>query len=95
MRAQQVVLEAGPLAQEISRTLTWALRECRTDLEIRMYRARVLQRLGRHEEALRDFSVVASMDATNQEAACEVRLHRARQEHAASASGPWHTLVEP
>lgn len=95
VRAQQRVLEPGPLADEILMTLTWAARERRTDLEIRLYRARVLQRLGRHEEALRDFSVVANMDPTNQEAAREVRLHRARQEQKASASGRWHKLVKP
>lgn len=95
VRAQQDVLEAGPLADEILMTLTWAMRERRTDLEIRLYRARVLQRLGRHEESLRDFAVVASMDPSNQEAVREVRLRRARQDQKSSASGPWHKAVKP
>ncbi len=55
-----------------------------------MYRARVLQRLGRNDEAIRDFSVVASMDARNLEAVREVRLHQAREDHkAALAAGLW------
>ena len=89
VRAQHTPLQPGPLATEILTTLTWAMRERRTDLEIRMYRARVLQRLGHTEEALRDFSVVASMDPTNQEAAREVRLYRTRRQPKASGSGSW------
>jgi curved DNA-binding protein CbpA len=95
IRAQQARLEPGPLVDDILMTLTWAMRERRTDLEIRAYRARVLQRLGRHEEAARDFSVIASMDSTNQEAIREVRLHRARLNQKTSASGLWKRFVKP
>ena len=68
-------------------TLTWAVRERRTDLEIRLYRGRVLKLLGKMDEAIRDFSVVASTDEQNLEAVREVRLYRAREEQKASASG--------
>ena len=47
----------------------------------------MLSRLGRREEAMRDFSVVASMDDKNLEAIREVRLYRAREEQAAANSG--------
>ena len=87
LRVQRGELALGPVADEIVMTLTWAVRQRRHDLEIRMYRGRVLQRLGRRDEAIRDFSVVASMDETNLEAISEVRLHRAREEQKAAASG--------
>jgi Flp pilus assembly protein TadD len=87
-------LALGPVADEIVMTLTWAVRQRRHDLEIRMYRGRVLQRLGRRDEAIRDFSVVASMDETNLEAISEVRLHHAHEEQKAAASGVRTRLLE-
>ncbi|HVZ31493.1 MAG TPA: DnaJ domain-containing protein [Polyangiaceae bacterium] len=90
LRVERGELTDGPIAEEILMTLTWAVRQRRNDLEIRMYRGRVLQRLGRNDEAIREFSVVASMDPTNREAVREVRLHQAREDHkAALAAGLW------
>ena len=90
LRVQRGELKPGtPAAAEILKVLSWAVRELRHDLEIRMYRGRVLQRLGRKDEAIRDFAVVASMDETNLEAIREVRLHRAREERKAASSGTW------
>ena len=86
LRAERGELK-GNAATEILDTLTWAVRERRTDLEIRLYRGRALKLLGKMEEAIRDFSVVASMDEQNLEAIREVRLYRAREEQKASASG--------
>jgi len=94
LRVQRGDLKPGPVADEILKTLTWAARQRRTDLEIRMYRGRVLQRLGRHDEAIRDFSVVASMDEKNLEAIREVRLHRAREESRAATSGMFAKLFK-
>ena len=94
LRVQRSVLQPGHAADEILTTLTWAARQRRTDLEIRMYRGRVLQRLGRHEEAIREFSVVASMDEKNLEAIREVRLHRAREENRAATSGMFSKLFK-
>jgi len=91
LRVERGELTDGPIAEEILMTLTWAVRQRRDDLDIRMYRGRVLQRLGRNDEAMREFSVVASMDATNLEALREVQLQRAREEHKA-APGLWHPL---
>ena len=90
LRVEAGELQPGPVAAEILAALTWAVREQRTNLEIRLYRGRVLSRLGRREEAIRDFSVVASMDEKNLEAIREVRLYRAREENAA-ASGVFET----
>jgi tetratricopeptide (TPR) repeat protein len=95
LRVQRGELQAGPVADEILTILTWAARQRRTDLEIRMYRGRVLQRLGRHDEAIREFSVVASMDEKNIEAIREVRLHRAREESRAATSGMFAKLFKP
>jgi hypothetical protein len=95
LRVQREGLQPGPVADEILTTLTWAARQQRTDLDIRMYRGRVLQRLGRHEEAIREFSVVASMDEKNLEAIREVRLHRAREENRAATSGMFSKLFKP
>jgi tetratricopeptide (TPR) repeat protein len=93
LRVERGELQPGIVGDEILRTLTWAVRQRRTDLEIRLYRGRVLSRLGRRDEAIRDFSVVASMDEENLEAIREVRLHRAREENAA-ASGVFSQLVK-
>lgn len=87
LRVECGQLQPGPVADEILATLTWCVRQERTDLEIRLYRGRVLSRLGRRDEAIRDFSVVASMDEKNLEAIREVRLYRAREEQAAASSG--------
>jgi tetratricopeptide (TPR) repeat protein len=94
LRVARGELTDGPVAEEILTTLSWAMRQRRDDLEIRMYRGRVLQRLGRNEEAMRDFSVVASLDETNLEAVREVRLQQARVEHKAATSGVWTRLFK-
>jgi tetratricopeptide (TPR) repeat protein len=90
LRVERGELTDGPIAEEILSTLTWAVRQRRNDLEIRMYRGRVLQLLGRNDQAIREFSVVATMNPTNVEAVREVRLHQAREDHkAAVAAGLW------
>lgn len=87
LRVQRGELQGEADAAEVLAILTRALREQRHDLEIRLYRARVLSRLGRMEEAIRDFSVVASMDPRNLEAVREVRLYQARTQRQSSLSG--------
>jgi tetratricopeptide (TPR) repeat protein len=87
LRVQRGELKTEADAVEILAILTRALREQRHNLEIRLFRARVLQRLGRMEEAIRDFSVVASMDSKNLEAVREVRLYQARSQRKPSLSG--------
>jgi tetratricopeptide (TPR) repeat protein len=65
-------------AQPIAELLTRAVHEYPDDLELRLYRARALQRLGRSADALLDFAFVANADPRNAEAARELRLHRTR-----------------
>jgi tetratricopeptide (TPR) repeat protein len=65
-------------AKPIAELLTRAVHEYPDDLEVRLYRARALQRLGRSADALLDFAFVASADPCNVEAARELRLHRMR-----------------
>jgi hypothetical protein len=75
-------VESGELHVHSGATILDVLSRCvserRDDLEIRMYRARVLKRLGRAEEAFRDFSFVAHANPRNAEAAYEVRAHELR-----------------
>lgn len=74
-------LRAGPTGDAILNTLNRAVNERRDDLEIRMYRARVFQRLGRAAEAFRDFSFVAHANPSNMEAVREVRAYDAKKAH--------------
>jgi curved DNA-binding protein CbpA len=71
-------LRSGPEVERALALLTRAVRERSEDLEIRMYRGRVLQRLGRSNEALSDFRYVAQADPKNVDAAREVHLHHVR-----------------
>lgn len=70
-------LRAGHTADAILSTLNRAVSERRDDMEIRMYRARVLKRLGRAKEAHLDFSFVANVSPSNAEAVREVRAYDA------------------
>jgi len=78
LRVQCGELQPGSSSKEILGTLNRAVRERSDDAEIRMYRARVLQRLGRQDDAARDFAIVTKIDPGNVEAAREVRLHGMR-----------------
>jgi Flp pilus assembly protein TadD len=73
-------------AQAIAELMTSAVHEYPDDLEIRLYRARALQRLGRSADALLDFAFVANADPCNVEAARELRLHRLRSTPAPALS---------
>lgn len=78
LRVERGDVLPGADVQPIAELLTRAVHEYPDDLEIRLYRARSLQRLGRSADALLDFAFVASADARNAEAARELRLHRQR-----------------
>lgn len=73
--------EARPAVagEQLVELLTRAVRLYPEDLELRMYRAAALQRLGRRAEALIDFSFVAEADPRNAVAAAEMRLHHQRE----------------
>jgi tetratricopeptide (TPR) repeat protein len=76
LRVERGELEPGLVADEIIATLTSAVRHQPTNPEVRLYRALVLQRLRRNEEARRDFEVVASLDPGNRQAARALRRYR-------------------
>jgi curved DNA-binding protein CbpA len=78
LRVQRGVLRPGAEADQIVALLNRAVSRHAEDLEIRLYRARVLSRLGHTEDAYRDFCVVANADPLNLEAAREVRIHEMR-----------------
>lgn len=78
LRVQRGELKPGAAAESILDVLNRAVRERPADVDIRMYRARALQRLGRDEEAHRDFCVVAKVDRLNVDAAEAVRRYEAR-----------------
>jgi hypothetical protein len=87
LRVQRGDVRVEDDAGEMMHLLTRAVRRYPDELEIRLYRARVLQRLGRGAEALRDFTFVANADARNVEAARELRLHRIRSAQTDMTSG--------
>jgi curved DNA-binding protein CbpA len=88
LRIRRGVLRPGPEADQILALMDRAASRHAEDLEIRLYRAYVLQRLGRAEDAFRDFVFIANADPLNVEAAREVRLHEMR-----SAASGMHSLI--
>jgi Tfp pilus assembly protein PilF len=76
LRVERGELEPGRVADEIVAILTSAVRHEPNNFEVRLYRALVLQRLCRNEEARRDFEAVASMDPGNRQAARALRRYR-------------------
>ena len=81
------------VGRELLGLLSQAVAQYPDDLELRMYRARALQRLGRTPEALRDFSFVASTDPHNVDAARELRLHQLRASDRPATSGVFSRLL--
>lgn len=77
LRVVRGELRAGHTGDAILSTLSRAVSERRDDMEIRMYRARALKRLGRAKEAYLDFCFVANVSPSNAEAVREVRAYDA------------------
>lgn len=86
-------LRPGHTADRILRVLDRAVRERRDDMEVRLYRARTLERLGRMEDAYRDFAFVAAADPKNLDAARRVRLHQMRAGSKDKRSGVFPSLL--
>jgi tetratricopeptide (TPR) repeat protein len=78
LRAQLGELTRPEQASQIVAALDRAALKQRDSVSIRFYRAQVLNRLGREEEALRDFKFVLRRDPGHLEAARELRLHQMR-----------------
>jgi curved DNA-binding protein CbpA len=88
LRVRRGVLRPGPEADQILALMDRAASTHAEDLEIRLYRAHVLSRVGRAEDAFRDFLFVANADPLNVEAAREVRLYEMR-----SAASGMHSVI--
>jgi tetratricopeptide (TPR) repeat protein len=88
-------LRPGPVADRILRLLTRAIGGCPDDLELRMDRGRVLSRLGRAADALRDFCFVSRADPGHVDAAREKRLHELRCAQKPTLSSVFTRLVRP
>lgn len=64
-----------------------ALKERPESIPLRLYRARLLQRLDRVEDAMRDYRIVSRRDPNNIDALRELRLHQKRQERTGGLFG--------
>jgi tetratricopeptide (TPR) repeat protein len=79
LRAQQGELQNPELAAQIVAALDRAALKQRESVSIRFYRGQVLNRLGRDEEALRDFRFVLRHEPGHVDAARELRLQQMRK----------------
>ncbi|MEO8182198.1 MAG: DUF4388 domain-containing protein [Deltaproteobacteria bacterium] len=82
LRAQLGELQNPQLAAQIVAALDRAALKQRESVSIRFYRGQVLNRLGREEEALRDFRFVLQREPGHVDAARELRLLQMRQRSA-------------
>jgi hypothetical protein len=57
-----------------------------------LYRAQVLEQLGRHEDAFKDFRFVARQESSHLAALREVRLHLMRSRNRQKSSGVFSKL---
>jgi hypothetical protein len=87
LRMQRGEARPAAVGNELVQLLTRAVRLHPNDLELRIYRARALQRLGRDAEAQNDFAFVADADPCNTEAASELRRYRLCASDNPAASG--------
>jgi len=79
LRAQLGELQNPEQASQIMAALDRAALKERESVSIRFYRGQVLNRLGREEEALRDFRFVLRHEPSHVDAARELRLHQMRK----------------
>jgi tetratricopeptide (TPR) repeat protein len=79
LRAQLGELAQPEQASQIVAALDRAVLKDRESVAIRFYRGQVLNRLGREDEAVRDFRFVLRRDPGNVDAARELRLHEMRK----------------
>lgn len=79
LRAQLGELANPELAAQIVAALDRAVLKDRESVAIRFYRGQVLNRLGREDDAVREFRFVLRRDPGNVDAARELRLHEMRK----------------
>jgi hypothetical protein len=80
------------LAAEIAGEIDRAVMRAPGNVAVRFYRAQVLKRLGRDEEAYKDFRFVARRAPDQLDAVREVRLHRIRVRNKQKQSGVFSKL---
>jgi len=82
LRAQLGELQNPERSSQIVAALDRAVLKERESVSIRYYRGQVLNRLGRAEEAVRDFKFVLRREPGHVDAARELRLHEMRKREA-------------
>ena len=92
VRMQGGELASPADASQIMAALDRAVLKERASVSIRFYRAQVLKRLGRHEDAYKDFVFVARRQPGNLDAMREVRLYQMRVRNKQKTSGVFYKL---
>jgi hypothetical protein len=80
LHAQREDVRSARAAQTILASLNQAIRKAPNNPRIRYYRGQVFKRVGRMEDALRDFRFSARQDPKNLDAVRELRLHAMRSQ---------------
>jgi tetratricopeptide (TPR) repeat protein len=80
IRAQRGALAHPAQAQQVMAALDRAVMKQRGNPTLHLYRARALDRLGQHQDAIREFRVVAQLQPDNIEANRQLRLHQMRSD---------------
>jgi hypothetical protein len=92
LRMQCGELATPASAAQIVAALDRAVMKAPGSLSVRFLRAQVLKRLGRDDEAYKDFRFVARRDPSELDAVREVRLHEIRERHRQKQSGVFAKL---
>jgi tetratricopeptide (TPR) repeat protein len=92
LRAQLGELSNPSAAEHILAALDRAVLKQRTNPRIRFLRGQVLKRVGREEDAFKDFRFVVRSEPSHIDAAREVRLYQLRQHKAQKKSGVFSKL---
>jgi tetratricopeptide (TPR) repeat protein len=92
VRMQRGALSTPAHATEIMAALDRAVMKARDNVAVRFYRAQALKRLGRDEEAFKDFKFVAKHEPHNIDAVREVRLYLMRLRNKEQSSGLFSKL---
>lgn len=92
LRMQNGDLAMPALAAQVLSALDRAVMKAPTSVTVRFQRAQVLKRLGRDEDAYKDFRFVARRAPDHLDAVREVRLHLMRTRNATKQSGVFSKL---
>ena len=92
LRMQNGDLAVPALVSQVVAALDRAVMKAPGSVSVRFYRAQVLKRLGRDDEAYRDFRFVARRAPEHLDAVREVRLHVMRTRNKQKQSGVFSKL---